>query len=158
MRKRGQEEMVGFALIIIIVAVILLIFLGFSIRNSQRESVESYEIESFIQATLQYTTSCEDYFGYLSVQETIFDCSENQVCQNGKSSCDVLEDTLKGILAESWNVEGDRPVKGYELKITSNEQEILSLSEGNQTRNSKGAMQNLEKAGNEIEFYFTTYY
>jgi len=31
--KRAQEEMVGFALIVVIVAVIMLIFLGFSIKG-----------------------------------------------------------------------------------------------------------------------------
>ena len=59
-RKKAQEEMVGFALIIILVAVILLIFLGFSLRDQEKETIESYEVESFIQSFLQYTSDCRD--------------------------------------------------------------------------------------------------
>ena len=36
-KSRGQEEMVGFALIIIIVSVIILILLGFSLNKNGRE-------------------------------------------------------------------------------------------------------------------------
>ena len=58
--KKGQEEMVGFALILILVAIIVLVFIGFSIRSPEKESVESYEVESFLQSMLQYTTECEN--------------------------------------------------------------------------------------------------
>jgi len=56
--KKAQEEMVGFALIIIVVAVILLVFLSIGLRKDGREDVESYEVASFIQSLLQYHTSC----------------------------------------------------------------------------------------------------
>lgn len=49
-KKKAQEEIVGFALIIIIVAVILLFFLNFYLRSGEKESVESYEVNSFILA------------------------------------------------------------------------------------------------------------
>ncbi|MBU4116158.1 MAG: hypothetical protein KKG94_00235, partial [Nanoarchaeota archaeon] len=76
--KRSQEEIVGFALIIIIVAVILLIFLGFYLRAPQKEIIESYEIESFIQSFLQYTSDCESNLEFLPVKNLIFACYENQ--------------------------------------------------------------------------------
>ena len=37
MKNRGQEEMVGFALIIIIVAVVLVVFLSFSLGDKESE-------------------------------------------------------------------------------------------------------------------------
>ena len=40
--KLGQEEMVGFAIIMVIVFVIMLVFLGFSMSNSDKEAVENY--------------------------------------------------------------------------------------------------------------------
>ncbi len=150
--------MVGFALIMIIVAVILLIFLGLSLNNSQKEAVESYEVESFLQATLQYTTNCEDYLGYLTIKEIVFDCSEGRTCLNEKNSCEVLKNTLEKLVEESWKIGEDRPVKGYDLQINSNEQELLSFTKGNQTSNSKGSLQDLTKSGNQIEIYFTAYY
>lgn len=157
MRKKrcGQEEMVGFALIIIIVAVILLIFLGFFLRKPQKDIVESYEVESFIQAFLQYTTDCRYNLEYLSVQKLIFKCNEGEICLDGRETCDILNSTLEGIVEESWEVEGDRPIKGYELRIILDEEELLILKKGNVTRNYKGSVQYLAK---ELDIYFTAYY
>ena len=152
--KKAQEEMIGFALIIIIVSVILLIFLGFSLREG-REEVESYEVESFIQSFLQYTSECEDNLEFLSVQELISDCSNNKRCLDGKEACDILNETLKGITQESWKTGLERPVKGYELKINALNKKIIEFKEGNITGNSKGALQYLP---NDIEITFTAYY
>ncbi len=153
--KKAQEEMVGFGLIIIIVAVILLVFLGFSLRNQQKESVEDYEINSFIQAFLQYTTDCEDNLEYLSIQKLIFDCKNSEKCLDGRDSCEVLNSTLIEIIEESWEVGEDRPIKGYELRISSDEAEILFLEKGNITRNYRGSAEYLPK---EVDIYFTAYY
>ncbi len=158
-RKSGQEEMVGFALIMVIVAVILLIFLSFSLRKSEKEIVESYEVESFIQSTLQYTTDCRDNLEYLSIQKLIFDCYDNNKCIDERNTCDVLNSTLKEIMKESWKVEGDRPIKGYELKIIVDEsEEILMFKEGNITQNSKGAIEPFPRGGRSYEILLDIYY
>ena len=58
-KNKGQEEMVGFALIVIIVAIILLVIIGLSLgTRGNREAVQSYEAESFLSAALQYTSNC----------------------------------------------------------------------------------------------------
>jgi hypothetical protein len=158
--KKAQEEMIGFGLIIVIVSVILLIFLGFSMRTSQKEIVENYEAESFIQAFLQYTTDCRDSgdLEYFSIRRLIFYCDNEEMCLDERDSCEVLNSTLKEIVEETWKIEGDRPVKGYELKIVSNEVEMLLLKEGNITNNYKGSMQDFSKGGNSIEIFFNAYY
>ena len=156
--KRSQEEIVGFALIIIIVAVILLIFLGFYLRAPQKEIIESYEIESFIQSFLQYTSDCETNLEFLPVKNLIFACYENQRCLGEKDSCDVLNSTLDGILKQSWKIEGDRPVKGYNLKITAGNNSIYSIAQGNMTDNYKGGFQDFSRSGNLFEISFTAYY
>jgi hypothetical protein len=154
--KKGQEEMVGFALIIIIVAVILLVLLGLSLGSPQQEEVESYEVDSFIQAFLQYTSDCRDDFENLSIKELIIDCNDNRVCLDERNTCEVLDSNLRGIIEESWKVGADRPVLGYELKILSNSEELLLLMEGNKTRSYKGSMQPLGKKN--IKIFFTAYY
>ena len=159
--KSGQEEIVGFALIIIIVAVVLLIFLGISLNTTKKEAVENYEVDSFIQAFLQYTTDCRDQsdLEYLSIQKLIFDCNEGDMCLDGRNTCDSLNSTLKNIAEESWKVEGDRPVKGYELRIIVDEEGVIpSLKEGNVTQNYKGSMQDFSKRGEDYEIYFKAYY
>lgn len=152
--KRAQEEMVGFALIIIVVAVIILIFLGFSLKDSNKEAVESYEVESFIQSFLQYTTDCRDNLEPLSVQSLIDDCKLDRLCLDGRETCEVLNSTLKGIVEESWKIGEDRPIKGYELMILSNGEEMLKFNAGNITVNSKSSVQFLK----DTDVLFTAHY
>lgn len=157
--NKGQEEMVGFALIIIIVAIILLVFLAFSLNAPQKEAVESYEVESFINVFLQYTTDCAETYepNYLSVQKLINSCNRGETCSDNRLSCEVLESTLTDIIEESWKTGEESPVKGYELKILSNSQDMLVIRDGNQTSSYKGSFVQLSGAGSP-EIYFTAYY
>lgn len=157
-KKKAQEEMVGFALIIIIVAVILLFFLNFYIRSGEKESVQNYEVNSFIQAFLHYTTECEDYLEYLSVQDLILECNDDAFCLNDEKACDVLNSTLRNIADKTWRVGENYPVKGYKLNITANQVEILSFIEGNITKNYKGAEQPFSQSGDSIKIFFRAYY
>jgi len=158
-KKIGQEEMVGFALIVVIVAVIMLIFLGFAVKNKGDSETQSYEVESFLQALLQYTTDCEDYSGYVSIKELVSDCNRERNCLDGRDSCVVLEENLERLIAESWKIQGDRPVKAYFLNITSNIGDILIISEGNSTKNSKSAIQPLPpRSGISTDIIFIVYY
>ncbi len=152
--KKAQEEMVGFALIIIVVAVILLIFVGFSLKTPKKEAVESYEVESFIQSSLQYTTDCRDTLRVFSVQKLISSCRNNEICLDGRNTCEVLNSTLKGIVKESWKISNNSAVKGYEFKIISDEKEMLKFEEGNITSNSKGSVQYFPNT----EIFFKAYY
>jgi len=155
-RKKAQEEMVGFALIMIVVAVILLMFVAFSLRNPQKETIESYEVESFIQAFLQYTTDCAEGYEpvYYPLRNLITACNNRDVCSDGRNTCEVLNSTLREIVKGSWQVEAETPVKGYELKILFDNTQILVIKNGNQTSNSKGAVQYFKG----IDILFTAYY
>ncbi len=155
--KRSQEEMVGFVLIIIIVSVILLFFLSFSLRSSKME-IESYEVEGFIQSFLQYTTDCEDSTGFLSVQNLIFSCGDDEMCLDGRSACETMEITLKEICENSWNVGEDTPIKGYALRISLEGEELLLVNKGNITQNYKGAAQDFTRSNEDYEISFNVYY
>lgn len=156
MNKRAQEEMVGFAMIIIIVSVILLVFLGFSLRDSERESLESYEVQSFIQSSLQYSTDCRDRTNEIqTVQDLILECENLDKCSDGRDTCEVLESVLRGISDESWKTGENRPIKGYELNITSENKRILVIQKGNLTNTLKGDSQPLSRG---IEYIFRVYY
>ncbi len=165
-KKKGQEEMLGFALIMIIVAVILVIFLGFSLRKSPKEAVESYEVESFIQSMLSYSTDCGNYRNsHLPVRDLVFECNSENTCLNGEESCKILESTLKDILEATWNVGEDTPIKGYKLDVVEEKGDeegaegiIPTISKGNETSNARGSMQPYSKGGTLIEIYFTGYY
>lgn len=157
--KRAQEEMVGFALIVIIVSVIILVFLGFFLGNQKNQTVDSYEAESFVIASLEYSTECRDYYGYLSVKDLIFMCNSDLECREGENSCEILNLTLNGILNQSWKVGGGSPVQGYELNITSNTGDVLPpIFKGNRTRTSEGTLQPFSKAGASVDILFNVFY
>jgi len=156
--KRGQEEIAGFAVILVIVSIILLVFLVSYLKNSESESVQNYEVNSFIQAFLQVTTTCEQTSGNLSVQKLISECEKRGICLSGEKSCDILKNTLKNLTNSSWNVGEEYPVKGYELNITANNKEILTLKEGIVTKEYKGSEQDFSKGGDSVYIFFKAYY
>jgi len=157
MRKKAQEEMIGFGLIIIIVAVILLVFLAVSLNKSKKEALGDNEVNSFIQSFLSYTTSCAEYSdNYYSIQKLITECVNYESdCLDGRKTCDVLNSTLKEILDESWRVSEESPIKGYELIITVDDEQLIFFEKGNQTPNNKGSPQPFPHS---IDIYFTAYY
>ena len=59
------------------------------------------------------------------MQKLIFSCDNNDVCMSGKSACEIMNSTLKEISENSWKVGEDTPIKGYQLRINSDETEIL---------------------------------
>ena len=170
--RRGQEEMVGFAMIVIIMAVIILVLLGISLNKpAVSQGVESYEVDSFIQALLQHTTECStDYgFSYNDISNMIAECDIRLFCWNESMGdeqsekneipvCAALNSTIKEILENSWKTGQDRPVKGYYFNITQESLVITSLSSGNPTSNYKGSTQILPKKGNDYNIEFRVYY
>lgn len=157
-KKKGQEEMVGFALIVILVAVIGLVFLAFSL-NKHQSAVESYQAESFVQSVIQYTTQCKDYYGFVSVGDLVSMCQSGSPCVNdGSDSCQVLNSTLKGILDTAWPVGKGSPYKGYSLEISSNNAKTpILVKAGNVTSNSEGAIQPFPVRNGVINVTFVVY-
>jgi len=141
---RGQEEIAGFAIIIIVVAVILVVFLSFSLRKPSQD-IQSYQADSFVQSFLAYTTECSKTYetDYLSIRQLIEACSNNEICLDERDSCEVLNLTSQNIIKESWNIQEGSFIKGYNLDITYSGKTILSLKEGNMTNNYKSSIQSL---------------
>jgi len=156
--RSAQEEMVGFVVIIVIVSVVLLILLGFLLRSPGSEAVKSYEVESFIQASLQYTTACENQIEFLSIQDLIVSCEEGETCLDERNSCEVLNETLKGIIENAWNVKEGSAIKGYKLKVMVDGEEKFTIERGNETRNYKGAFQDFPKRSSNYEVSLDVYY
>lgn len=154
--KRGQEEIAGFAIILVLVGVIILIFLGFMLKPKSAEMVPDYQITSFIQSFLQVSTLCEQNGENISVQDLIAECRKEADCEHGMKSCKVLNDTLSGILAGSWEPVGtDLPIQGYKLNITSKGEKMIFLNKGITALESKGSSQLLP---DDINVFFEVYY
>ena len=155
-KKRGQEEMVGFGIIIGIVAIILLIFLWFALTDRDETSLDDYKTESFLQSALQYTTECEGSNGFYEINELSFECDKRRSCLNGKDSCEILNTTIREMLEAAWK--GESSVKGYSLNITSDGNELMpAFVWGNLTGSSRGAREEFPKPGTLIGFVFKIY-
>ncbi|MFH1187199.1 MAG: hypothetical protein V1697_03470 [Candidatus Levyibacteriota bacterium] len=158
--KKAQEEITGFAMIIIIVAVILVIFLRFALTSPQKDTIESYEVESYLQSLLQKTSDCKstDNLRYYSVKELMFKCYSNETCLDGKRICDVFVKELGTVSNQSWDIGVGSSIRGYSVNATVNGARLQSLAYGNRTRSSKGASQELIKEGNMFNLEFKAYY
>ena len=156
-KKKGQEEIVGFVVIVIIVSVILLILLWLMLRTPNTSSVENYEVESFIQASLQYTSNCESDVGFLDVQDLIVACEQKDNCLDERDSCLALNETLRDLIKTGWNVGTQSPIKGYQFSVMSGKQGIFLLQDGNITRDYKGALQNFARGSESYDVTLNVY-
>ena len=153
--SRAQEEIVGYAIIVIIVSIIILFFLVFSL--SDKNQVESYEAESFLQSMLQHTSSCQIGSKWLDVQDLIVACNDGKTCSSEEDACGVLNETVKDLVEESWSVGPDFPAKGYKISAFSGELGIFSIEKGNSTNSYKGAQQIIPESI-AIKVLFNVYY
>ena len=145
--KKGQEEMVGFVLIVIIVTIALVVLMIFSLRKPS--GIEnSLEIENFLQASGYITTSCQVGGESLTIKKLIVDCKNKNTCDNGLESCDVLKEIFGNLLSSNWGLDY---YKGHSLLIYSIQEgtssdpnleeeivPIMDLKSGNQTGNFQG--------------------
>ncbi|MBI2451821.1 hypothetical protein HYV50_01945 [Candidatus Pacearchaeota archaeon] len=138
-RKKAQEEIVGFVLIMVLVAVIFLVFLTIAFRNnSEAEKTQSSEVSQFLDAIMEFTTSCSsDNYNFKQLEEIFNECKKGELCMPGKEACDYLNETLKVLIEESWKFSPNAPEKGYILGAISTESSrpltFLTLKGGNCT-------------------------
>ncbi len=155
--KQGQEEMVGFVVILVIVGVILLVLFSFMFGNSSNNSNnQNYEVENFIAASLQYTTDCENQIEYMSVEQLINACDTGTACLDGRDSCEVLNETIPNLINSGWNVNSQSSVKGYAF-IIAGVTENLSIEDGNKTNNYVGGSQQFQMGGQNYYVSFDVY-
>ncbi len=136
--KKAQHEIVGFALIIIIVSIIGLVFLSFAIGRGESVKKTSVEISDFLQSAMYYTTNCaiSHIPNYKDLQDLIKSCYRNEKCLNDEMACDVLKKSFNEIIKNSFQVSEAGKNKAYELNIyyrdltIEGDEEILVISDG----------------------------
>lgn len=140
MKKKGQEEIVGFVLIVVILAIAMVIFLGIKLRNPEPVQRDSEILYQFIESSMEQTTDCviRENSRNIALNDLIKEChSFDNNCLNGASSCQVAEETMKDLLDSSWRVGPEYPYKGYEViaeySSNSSAEEIFSIVAGNCT-------------------------
>ncbi|MDP3966392.1 MAG: hypothetical protein Q8Q04_02585 [archaeon] len=154
-KKTGQSEIVGFGIIVIIISLLILIFISFSLQKNENEFSESSKTDSFIQATLQFTTTCERNTVHLDYLDLIESCDEERICDNGENPCETLNSTSRNLVLSAWKAGEEYPVKGYLYEVRLRGETLVSLAEGNVTGTSKGSRQTFS---GEIEISLIAYY
>jgi hypothetical protein len=147
--KRGQQEMIGFVLIIVLVVVAVLVLLMVSLKKPI-DPLDSVEIENLLSSITRYTTECADYEpNYYDVRDLIRACVKGNQCENlGQDSCIYLETTLKEIVESS--VKTESTLSYYKLDISPVNEErifgesIISFSDGNCTGNPFSGQQKIK--------------
>ncbi len=121
-KKRGQEEMVGFVLIMLVVAVIFIVILGIYARKPGTTELKSGgEVYHFLESLSETTSSCAIGYtpNYLNIGDLLERCLDDKKsgssssCLSGESVCEVMNTSVSEILSKSWNVGPEGSVKGY---------------------------------------------
>ncbi len=111
--KKGQQEIVGFILIVVIIVVIGVIFLGISLRNANGGVIQDdVEMTNFLSSSMKYTTDCilrEPFYSELG--DIAEGCYSNRVCADSRTACEVLNQTYRSMIEKLWIVGSDRPLK-----------------------------------------------
>lgn len=142
--KKGQEEMVGFVMVMVLVVVIFLVFLGITLRNPESSERKSEIIYQFLDSLMEQTTECALNQGtnFLTLDDLVRECyNSNSECETGEDSCEILNRTLIDAMDNSWKVGPDYPYKGYELQAAylpdatgqQPSEEVFLISAGNCT-------------------------
>ncbi len=132
--KKGQEEMVGFALVIVIVAVVGLLLLGLAIRSGDNgESNDNYEIKQFLDGSMHVSSECalRSNIDYASVSDLVRECYRNngKECLSSKENvCLALNKSLTGIIESGLKIGTDRPNKGFIMNISFESKDSTSIS------------------------------
>lgn len=138
-KKKGQEEIVGFVLIVVILVIAMVIFLGIKLRNPEPAQKESEVLYQFIESSMEQTTDCviRQNSKNIALNDLIKEChSFDNSCLNGKSSCETAKETMDKLVSSAFKVGPEYPYKGYEIMAeyvanSSSPEIILSLNSGN---------------------------
>ncbi|MEK6910312.1 MAG: hypothetical protein AABW82_00905 [Nanoarchaeota archaeon] len=139
--KKGQEEIVGFALVIIIVAVVGLLLLGLAIRSGDKGAKsDNYEIRQFLDSSMHVSSDCSlrSNIDYASVSDLVRECYRNQAREclsSGEKVCLALNRSLQGIINSGLKIGPERPNKGFMMNIsfeqkTGESSSFLELKDG----------------------------
>ena len=128
LHNRGQEELVGFVLVVAIVAISGLILIGLVMRleSGGSEETRSADIAQFLESLWQASAACHLSAGAApaTLSEIAASCvaDKGTKCREGGSACSVLNATLHDVIVGSWGIGTEAQKNGYEfdLMLTSN--------------------------------------
>lgn len=144
-KRKGQQEMVGFVLIVVLVMIALMVYFIISVTG-ENDGGSSKEADALLGAIFMSTTECATVYepDYDTFEDLFTSCHRGKSCSNlGKDSCEYLEEELEMVIMDSLDTEAD--INYYSLAFYEKSEEgtqgILQIEGGNCTgRGSFGAI------------------
>jgi len=119
---KAQSETVGFVLIIIIVAVIMMIFLWFLFIGKPADIYTSADMSDLLTASMLYTTNCSTTFlpEYKSGRDLVRECYTNsgELCLDGRTVCQALNETIEETIRKVLDVSDVSVYKAFRVNIS----------------------------------------
>lgn len=165
MKRKGQEELVGFVAVVVLVLVIGLIYLTLSLRHTTPQAIKSVEVSQFLESARHLTVFCESSFynQSISLARAFELCRRGAFC-GSSSSCDLLNNTTSGMIRAALNPGAEQPVQAFELNArylySANQSSVVipffKLAHGacgNLTRRGSEAIYPAEEGVIEVELF-----
>jgi hypothetical protein len=125
MKSKGQQEIVGFVLIVVLVVIAMMVFLLISLRGDNNEEKNSLEVKNLLDSIMGYTTSCAIVFEpqYDTMEDLFKSAFESKTCSNlNKPALNYLNESLVAILGNLTLTEST--VVGYRLDFLQRQDNI----------------------------------
>ena len=101
LKNRGQQEIVGFVLIVVLVVVGLMVFLVISMRSGD-DALERVKVSNILDVVMRTTTECAIVYepDYDSFEDLFKSCYGGKICSNsGREACDYLNESLIDVIS-----------------------------------------------------------
>ena len=154
MNKEGQQEMVGFVLIVVLVVIGLMVFLIWSINNSG-EAEDSLEVENMLDVIMRSTTDCAlvNEPDYDDFEDLIKDYYDNKQCKNLEVSAeDYLNKSLRAVLSDVFDSEATISAYTFTISVRDDSgiQGLMIFSEGNCSGDISGAQRRIDVGAEDL--------
>lgn len=100
MEKRGQQEIVGFVLIVVLVVIGLMVFLVIALRGGGKD-LESVRVSNMLDVIMKSSSDCAIVYepDYDDFEDLFKSCFKGKRCSNlGVDACDYLNKSLNDVV------------------------------------------------------------
>ena len=153
-KKKGQQEIVGFVLIVVVVMVAVMVFFAISVRDSGEEIGSDLEISNLIDSVLHITSECAIVYepDYDDYEELLKSCYRGKRCKNlDIDSCEYLNESLDEILLKV--IDSESNLAGYSVSFfVKGGESLMEWDHGHCDTYSSGAQKSIVSTSDTLVF------
>jgi hypothetical protein len=128
--KKGQEESMGFVIIVLILVIVGVVFLGFSLRKTGSSVQNQQELADLTWSVLSYTTNCSILGERQSIWDLAKKCSRSGgTCEDEVSTCTnlnlTIQDIFKTLKGSGVDIQ-NKSIHAYDFVIDMREKKAVA--------------------------------